>query len=130
MPTYNYGNTQPYQLQPSYQTAPQTYYTTAAQPPTQTNGSLMTVYVNNEDDVTMYPVAAGTTVMLISFEQKKFWLKSRGTNGVPMPLRSFSFEELAPSYQNQNTSVSREEFSALSSKLDKLIAELGGAKSE
>lgn len=129
MPTYN---NQPYyttgQNQQQISSYGQPYYQTGMNQPAQSAGSLMTIYVNGEDDVNMYPVSAGTTVMLISFEQKRFWLKSRGTNGVPMPLRSFSFEELAPSYNNQNGGVSREEFSALSSKLDKLIAELGGSK--
>lgn len=105
-------------------------YTNYVQPltPVQTNGSLMTVIVNNEQDVEMYPIAAGTTVMLISFEKQKFWLKSRGTDGVPMPIRCFPFKEESTSVRNQNGSVSREEFDSLSAKLNKLLEELGGAK--
>ena len=93
-------------------------------------GSLMTIFVNSEDEVTSYPVAAGLTVLLISFNLKKFWLKTTDTSGVPQQIRSFSFDEKTPS-QNQNGSVdgvSRKEFNELSAKLDRLINELGGTK--
>jgi len=101
------------------------------QPQQQVNNcSLMTIFVNSDQDVNMYPVAAGTTVMLISFETGKFWLKSRGTNGVPMPLREFKFKEETAAPIIQNGGVSRDEFNSLSAKLDKLIADLGGGKNE
>lgn len=104
---------------------------TFSQPQQQSNnGSLMTIFVQNEDEVNNYPVAAGLTVLLISFSAKKFWLKSTDTSGVPQQPRSFSFNEETP-LQNQNGSfVSRAEFSELSAKLDKLISELGGTKNE
>lgn len=98
--------------------------------PQQSNatGSLMTIFVNSEEEVNNYPVAAGLTVLLISFNQKKFWLKSTDTSGVPQTPRVFEFDEKTP-LQNQNGSfVSRQEFSELNDKLDKLISELGGNK--
>lgn len=95
----------------------------------QSTGSFMAVFVNGESEVNNYPVAPGLTVMLIDFNLKKFWLKSTGMNGVPQPIRAFPFEEEALPVSNQNgNSVSREEFEALNSKLDKLISELGGGK--
>lgn len=92
------------------------------------NGSLMTVLVESEQEVNDYPVAAGLTVQLISFSLGKFWLKSTATNGVPMPLRVFHFTEEESKTNNQNNLVSRDEFVALSEKLDKLVKELGGDK--
>mgnify|MGYP007101834359 CR=1 FL=1 len=129
-----YNSYTPTTVNPNPNLYPNLYYqpTQTAAPqstPQQNIGSIMTVYVNSEDDASMYPIAPGTTVMLICFEQQKFWIKSRGTNGVPMPLRAFKFAEEAPAYTNQNEGVSREEFKSLSEKLDKLIADLGGAKS-
>ena len=123
---YPYGQAQT-PLQPTYQSRyqqpqPQTYY------PQQATGSLMTVYVNGEEDVNSYPIAPGTSVMLISFEKQKFWIKSRGNDGVPQPLRVFPFKEEQPVTNNQNGAVTREEFNSLSSKLDKLLEELGGTK--
>ena len=94
------------------------------QPQQQT--SLLTVFVDSENEVNDYPVAAGTTVQLISFKLNKFYLKSTATNGVPQPVRSFSFTEEIQNNQNEPSSVSREEFDALSKKLDKLLNELGG----
>ena len=108
--------------------APSNYQTAVPlqQPPQQTPGSIMTIFVNSEDEVRNYPVAAGVTVLLLSFNLKKFWLKSTSTNGVPESLREFPFEEKTVVPQ-PSTGVSREEFDSLSKKIDKLIADLGGA---
>lgn len=94
--------------------------------PQQTPGSIMTIFVKSEDEVTNYPVAAGVTVILLSFNLKKFWLKSTSTNGVPEGLRVFPFEEATPAQTPQPGGVSREEFDSLSKKIDKLINDLGG----
>ena len=100
------------------------------QQPQQQSGSIMTVFVNSEDDVMSYPVAAGTTVLLLSFNLNKFWLKSTSTNGVPEGLREFPFKETTPKSKSQPDSVSRDEFNALSKKIDKLLKDLGGSSNE
>lgn len=130
MPAYN---TNPYyqtQTQPgNINFAPNTFQTAMPMPQTpslqQTPGSIMTIFVSSEDEVKNYPVAAGVTVLLLSFNLKKFWLKSTSTNGVPETLREFPFEETTPKAPS-STGVSREEFESLSKKLDKLLSELGG----
>lgn len=123
-----YTNTYTQTPMQSYQQAPQ--YQAPAVTPQQTNGSLLAVIITEDQDVDYYPVQAGTTVMLINFNSKKFYLKSRGNNGVPSPVRVFPFKEETPVYQNQNGGVSRDEFNALSSKLDRLLKELGGTGNE
>lgn len=91
------------------------------------SGSLMTIYVNSEEEVNNYPVAAGTTVLLMSFNLNKFWLKSTSTSGIPEPIREFSFDEIkAQTPQQQTDGVSREEFIALAESVKKLINDLGG----
>lgn len=90
--------------------------------------SLLTVFVDTEQEVNDYPVAAGTTVQLISFKMGKFYLKSTATNGVPQPIRVFNFTEETKAPEIQNGAVSRDEFNALNEKLNKLIQELGGDK--
>lgn len=118
---------------------PQTTYPTYTQPVpnTQTSvplqqpqqqTSLLTVFVDSEAEVNDYPVAAGTTVQLISFKMGKFYLKSTATNGVPQPIRVFNFTEETKAPEIQNGAVSRDEFNALNEKLNKLIQELGGDK--
>lgn len=92
----------------------------------QSNGNMLTVFIDSEQEVNDYPVAAGTTVQLISFKLGKFWLKSTATNGVPQPIRIFSFSEETPKIQNEPNSVTRQEFDDLNRKLDKLLKELGG----
>ena len=124
MPAYN---TNYYQTAVPMSSAPMGNFQTAVPLPQaqQTPGSIMTIFVSSEDEVKNYPVAAGVTVLLLSFNLKKFWLKSTSTNGVPETLREFPFEETTPKTET-STGVSREEFESLSKKLDKLLSELGG----
>lgn len=98
--------------------------------PAQQQNSILTVFVSSEEEVNFYPVAAGVTVMLISFNLGKFWLKSTGKNGVPEPLRTFDFSEnsVAPQIQNDGNFATKDELQAISNKLDKLITSLGGEK--
>ena len=127
MPAYNnyqqlnpqttVGNFSPY----NYQTA-----VPIQQPQQNTQSGLMTIMVSSEDEMINYPVAAGVTVLLISFNLGKVWLKSTSTNGVPQQPRVFEFTEKT-TIPPQTGSVTREEFDSLSSKIDKLIAELGGS---
>ena len=119
---------QPISTTPGVQTYANNGYQTALPQPQQ-SGSIMTVFINSEDEVPGYPVAAGTTVLLLCFPVEKFWLKSTSTNGVPEALREFPFKEktIAPVQTNTNA-VTRDEFNELSSKIDKLIQELGGTQ--
>lgn len=126
---YNPYQTPSYQYNPSGMNFGLNNYQTPInlQPQQQANnGQLLTVFVNSEAEVNDYPVAAGTTVQLISFKMGKFYLKSTATNGVPQPIRIFRFEEETQTVENQNGAVSRDEFDALNAKLDKLLKELGG----
>ena len=119
MPAYNgYPQTQ---MNPYYQTA-----LPIQQQQQNTQSGLMTIMVSSEDEMINYPVAAGVTVLLISFNLGKFWLKSTSTNGVPQQPRVFEFTEKT-TLQPQVGAVTREEFNSLNSKIDKLIAELGGS---
>lgn len=113
----------------NYQTAFPMAQTNAQQSPQnqQGGGSIMTVFVHSEEEVMGYPVAAGVTVLLISFELGKFWLKSTSTSGVPQALRIFPFTEETPKQEGVSNGVSREEFDSLSKKIDKLISDLGGS---
>lgn len=140
MPGYNNFASNPYQtpLVGGANFSPYTPYQTGIpmqqpqQQSQQPSSNLMTIFVNSEEEVLNYPVAAGLTVLLLSFNLQKFWLKSTNTNGVPQPLRVFPFtEEIQQSAQvanNQNDLVTRDEFKALNEKLEKLINDLGGGK--
>lgn len=99
-------------------------------PIAQPANNILTVPVESGTDVNYIPVAAGCQVLFISFNEKKFWIKSTARNGIQEPIRAFTFDEITPVLQNQNEGnyVSKDEFNALSSKLDKLLSELGGEK--
>ena len=97
------------------------------QTPQQASSGLLTIMVSSEEEMRNYPVAAGTTVLLVAFNLDKLWLKTTDTGGVPQPIREFKITETSM----PNTAVgavTRDEFSSLCSKVDKLIEELGGAK--
>ena len=125
-----YGGYQPRQMIPyNYYDRPNISSTgQVAQP--QTQNSILTIFVNSEEEVNFYPVAAGLTVMLVSFDLGKFWLKTTGKNGVPEPIRKFDFKEeiiAAPSQpQTDLNFATKDEMQLLSDKLDKLISSLGG----
>lgn len=130
MAAYNYQNSyfpqatgggaqfSPYVMQPAIQQLQQ-------QP--QQTGSILMIQIQSDEEVNTYPVAAGTTVMLINFSTEKFWLKSTSTSGVPEPIRKFSFKEEV-THSPQTNAVTREEFNSLSEKIDKLLKDLGGDK--
>lgn len=118
-PTTTGVNFNPY----NYQTAP---LMQQLQQPQTNSGNIMTIFIGSEEEANSYPVAAGTTVLLLCFQQKKFWLKSTSTSGVPEQLREFTFDEKTPAPAVQG-GVTREEFESLSKKIDKLINDLGGA---
>lgn len=134
MAPYNYyanpysttGNVPQY---PAYQ--PMMQQLSPQQTQQQPSNSILTVFVNSEDEVNLYPVAAGVTVMLVCFSNHKFYLKSTSKTGVPEPLRIFPFTEetqIAQENQNAGDYATKEEMRSLSDKLDKLIASLGGDK--
>lgn len=96
------------------------------QPIQQAQSNPMMILISSEEEMRNYPVQAGVTVLLVSFNLGKFWLKSTDTNGVPQQPREFTFVEKIP--EAPATPISRDEFLALSEKVNKLIDELGGTK--
>lgn len=93
----------------------------------QQNNNVIVVTVQGESGASMYPVAAGNTVLLIDFNLKKFWLKSTDINGLPSKFAAFDFTEVKPAVENDMSGfVSRSEFDDLKKSIDKLSALIGG----
>ena len=127
-PTYPYSAI-PYPLSTS--TSQCSYQQGQMQQPTQPQNSILTVFVSSEEEVNLYPVAAGVTVLLVSFNLGKFYLKSTAKNGVPEVLRVFDFTEVTQNVQpNQNDDifVRKKDFDEISNRLNALIEKLGGDK--
>lgn len=92
----------------------------------QSANELMVVMVDNEQAVQNYPVAMGTSVMLMDYQNRKFWIKSM-TNGVTPSITEHEFKVVSGDSNNSGPNVTRDEFDALSenvSKLQKIIEDL------
>ena len=110
------GYTPPQQYQQQYQ------------PYQQANNSVIVVPVQGESGASMYPVAAGNTVLLMDFNLKRFWIKATDINGLPSRFAAFDFSEVVkPPVQNGTTDfVSRSEFEELKQAIEKLNDLIGG----
>lgn len=92
---FNYGYPMSYPYQGS-----QTYTTPAVNYP-QAQGSFSApqqtpgiIWVQGEAAAKAYPVAAGTSVLLMDSEDKCFYIKSTDSSGMPQPLRVFEYTEV------------------------------------
>lgn len=99
---YNYAFPTTYQpmMNNSYQMQPQQSY--APQPQSQPQGI---IWVQGEAAAKAYPVAAGSNVLLMDSEGECFYIKSTDASGMPQPLRTFTYQEVArtePSVSNSN----------------------------
>lgn len=96
---------QPFQYQ---QTAPQAYN----QPQ---NGI---VWVQGVEGAKAYPVASGSSVMLMDSEENVFYIKTTDQSGMPSPLRVFDYTERTDTPKVDTSAfITRDEF-------EKRIAEL------
>ena len=95
------------------------------------NNNVIVVPVQGEQGASMYPVAAGNTVLLMDFNLKKFWIKATDINGLPAKFAAFDFkEEVKPIVQDTGNFVSRNEFDewkkSTDAQLQQIIALVGG----
>jgi len=122
MANYFGGCPQPQQYQ-QYQQQPQQYQQYQQQP----NNNVIVVTVQGESGASMYPVAAGNTVLLMDFNLKKFWIKATDINGLPAKFAAFEFKEeiKAPPQVTENF-VSRNEFDAWKKSTDAQLQQIIG----
>ena len=116
MANYLGGYTPPQQYQQQYQ------------PYQQANNSVIVVPVQGESGASMYPVAAGNTVLLMDFNLKRFWIKATDINGLPSRFAAFDFAEVVkpPAQSGTTDFVSRSEFEELKHAIENLNALIGG----
>ena len=100
MPAYN--NYFPVGYQPGTYQLPYQQPTTVQQPITTTPvQSSSIVWVQGEAGAKAYPVASGSSMLLMDSESEQFYIKSTDVSGMPMPLRVFTYKEIIPSEQKQ-----------------------------
>ena len=100
MPAYN--NYFPMNYQP-VQYAPQ--YT----PPVvqQQNNNTGITWVQGEAGAKAYPVAAGSSMLLMDSETENFYIKSTDSSGMPQPLRKFKYKEILDNQPTEPPTVAQ-----------------------
>lgn len=102
-----------------YATAVNPYIAPQPQPQQQPQNQI--IWVQGEAGAKAYPVAAGSSVLLMDSESSVFYLKSTDMSGMPMPLRTFTYNEVVSQPQEQ---VSQTADYASKSDIEKLSAEI------
>lgn len=73
------------------------------------------IWVQGESGAKSYLVGAGSSVLLMDSEQSRFYIKSTDSSGMPMPLRTFEYNEIKDepvkaAQANVNDFITRQEF--------------------
>lgn len=88
-----------------------------AQPQQPSNGL---IWVQGETGAKSFNLSPGATALLMDSEARKFYIKSVDASGIPMPLRTFVYDEVLATSAEETSKpdyVTREEF-------EKKIAEI------
>ena len=89
-------------------------------------------WVSGEAGAKAYLVAAGSSMLLMDSEASRFYIKSTDASGMPMPLRVFDYTERVQAANNAPVAnktagmdfVTREEFAALTARIDAITQEV------
>lgn len=87
--------------------------------PQQTAPSSSITWVQGLSGAKAYPIAAGSTVLLMDTEDGIFYIKSADYSGMPLPLRIFDYKERVDPQEKQDF-VTREEFDELKKFIEEL----------
>lgn len=102
MAIYNYGLPVNYQTPVPYQQQYPMQQTISNTPITTNQNNSSIIWVQGEAGAKAYPVAAGNSVLLMDSESECFYIKSTDSSGIPMPLRTFTYNEIVQTQQTKN----------------------------
>ena len=90
------------------------------------------IWVQGIESAKAYPVAPGNSILLMDSETEQFYIKSADVNGMPKPLRIFSYEELKENTTKSNSDnfITRDEFDELKEYIHKNIIKKESRKDE
>lgn len=93
----------------------------------QQNDQLLTIPINNSQQVDIYPVAAGTTVMLIDWEHGKMYSKTNPGNGSSAVIKTYTIsedkkEEIRHPSEPVKEYATKEDLNTLTKQLDDIKA--------
>lgn len=98
---YNYFPTSYQPVQQVYQNPFQQQYQQQYNQQAQQQSSGL-IWVQGEAAAKSYPVAPGTSVLLMDSENSVFFIKSSDASGMPLPLRIFDYTERVQQPQNHS----------------------------
>lgn len=89
----------------------------------QQNDQFLAIPINNSQQVDIYPVAAGTTVMLIDWEHGKMYSKTNPGNGSSAVIKTYTIsedkkEEIQHSSEPIKEYATKEDLNALTKQLN------------
>ena len=112
---------------------PQFYNNPFPIPPVQTQTDTLEVRFiqGGSNSAKAYPVMPGKTVLLMDSEESKFYLKKMDANGVPNPLREFTYTEIFETPANdipvatevKPEYVTKDDFNAFADKIIGMLSE-------
>lgn len=94
------------------------------QPLQQQNRIINVILVSNINDADNYPINPNTSVMFLSESMKDFKMRSRDSNGFPLPERTWELTETTPTPQLNGQYATRDELKGIEAKIDKVISTL------
>ena len=111
---------------PVYSTPYNGYQQNVQQPQMQQQTGSSIVWCQGIEGAKAYPVAAGSSVLLLDSESEMFFIKSVDASGMPLPLRIFDYKERVQNVQQAQPQspaidtkdfITREEFEERLAKL-------------
>ena len=85
-------------------------------------------WVQGEAGARSIPVGAGQKVLLMDSESNVFYIKSSDPSGMPLPLRTFKYEEVSPTQETSSSDyITKEE---LNKRLEEFAQTLKEKKNE
>lgn len=106
-----YNNNPQYMYPQSYQQAvqmpyiPQQYQIPSSASQASSPSSNNLIWVQGESAAKAYPVAPGTSQLLMDSESECFYIKTTDASGMPLPLRTFSYKEIINVPKNSSQSA-------------------------
>ena len=98
----------------------QNNYAQSMQMPMQQGRQLNVMLVSDMGNIDAYTINPGSSMLFLNESMTEFKMRSRDTNGFPLPERTWTLKETTPAPAKTNFAT-REEMDAMNAKIDKIL---------